>query len=172
VNTALATFVVLLFIHWVYLQASLGHSRRFEDRQLFQVTAAYRVISVLGVLLCCGVSLPVIIQNRWHDWWVPALASFMFLFIVFTLPGTIIVDDTCISETRFGVRRKINWDDVASVVYRPNTGTTVVYSSDGRTITHSRVHVDRPALHAAIVKYSRFDRIPTDLDRPPSVLHY
>ena len=165
-NTALITFVVLLAIHWVYLQASLGHAKWSENRQLFRVTFAYRLVVVLGVLLCCSVSLPVIIQRRWQDWWVLAVASFMFVFIVSTFPGLIIIDDISISEIKWGFRRKINWDDVASVVYRPAIGATAVYGPDGTTITHSRIHVDRPAFHAAIIRYSRLDHIPMDDNRP------
>lgn len=115
---------------------------------------------VLGLRLLAGTGITVILLTISEEgvtsstllWDVLLLAMILGVFFIF--PGTILVDQSSIRETRwFGLRRtRIPWNEVSYAGDDAENSITV-RSKDDRIIRHTQYHVDRAAFIAALKQY-------------------
>jgi hypothetical protein len=87
---------------------------------------------VLALLAAFGALLSIATHKEGGTFYALLIPASVFLLISLVRPVSVVVDDHGIRQRRwFLPDREIRWQDVASVAYGTNTGTTYVLSKNG-----------------------------------------
>jgi hypothetical protein len=90
------------------------------------------VRSVLALLVAFGVLVSMATRKEGGSFYALLIPASVFLLISLARPVSVLVDDHGIRQRRwFLPDKEIRWQDVASVAYGANTGTTYVLSKNG-----------------------------------------
>ena len=90
------------------------------------------VRSVLVSLAVFGVLVFVAMRKEGGSFYALLIPASVFLMISLVRPVSVVVDDHGIRQRRwFPPDKEIKWEDIASVAYGTNTGTTYVVSKNG-----------------------------------------
>ncbi len=151
-QSSLEIAAAIFAVRFVGGEAAFEHASRRGDVLVFR--------PVLGLRLLMGFAIVVIFlaileaAPEPHEALYDGLLLSMMIGTYAAIPGTILVDQTSIRETRlFGLRRtKILWSEVSSVGPDVDNGV-MVRAKDGRGIQHSRYHADRAGFIQALTMY-------------------
>lgn len=136
--------IVIFGVRFIAMEATFERSSRLKD--------AVRYRPVLGLRLCYGLGLPISLMgafqiarqnNLKEDWRFLIIFLAMALGTLVSWQHTILITRTGVTESRwFGIKPvTITWPELEYATREPDRNTKIV-AKDGRSITHSKYHVD------------------------------
>jgi hypothetical protein len=142
-------------VHFVTREALMERAKLKAGVAIFPTIISFRVLSVAGPLMFLYGSYQIerTAQTRFDNF----LTAIMIGFAVLTFcseQGTIRVSDEGIFFRRwYGIRKcHIAWKDARSAVSSRVLKTITVFSSDGRSIVHTRWHVAPSTFETLLAK--------------------
>ena len=151
-QSSIEVAAALFAVRFVGGEAVFEHASRRGDVLVFRPVLGVRLLlgfAIVGIPLAMLEAAPGPNDALWGG-----LLVAMMISIYAVIPGTILVDQTSIRETRwFGLRRKkILWSEVSSA--GPDIDNAVmVRAKDGRGIQHSQYHADKAGFIQALRTY-------------------
>jgi len=132
-------------IHFALREAVLERAQVRRAKVLFPPVMSLRLTSWVGVPLLLFAAYKLFTEmHSLRDWFYPASAIGLALLAFFSPPGTITVNDSEARIDRYwGLKVcKLAWSEVDCAVYSRARNELAIYHRDGRSIVHTRLHVD------------------------------
>jgi hypothetical protein len=162
----LIVVAVGVVLRWLW-KSSIFERANFEaGRTMFPPTRAIRILMVV-----CGVAFTSLFLWSWFavrkpdEWWVPYLFLGFLALDLFIYPPVLSIEvDGIGSRSWWGrEKKKIRWEDVASLHYNTGSKQFIVGANDGRKITHGGFNADQGLFVHEIDKRTR---LPMKVTRP------
>jgi hypothetical protein len=160
---ALAVLALLLFLGRI---GNRGSARFRNHRVEFPPCRAsfWSGLVIVAFLMASAVQHLVRDHSSVADWLIQSLLLAGALWILSTLPGTILVTDEGLEQVYWFRRRtRLSWDHITEV--KLDTRTVVVQGDNGRRIVHTGQQVDRARLLVEI-KHHCGDELPPEFPNP------
>lgn len=151
-QSSIAIAAAIFAVRFVGGEAAFEHASRRGDLLVFRPVLGLRLLFGSAIILIPLAMLEAAPEP--HDVLWSSLLVAMMIGAYAVMPGTILIDQTSIRETRwFGLRRTtILWSEVSSA--GPDIDSAVmVRAKDGRGIQHSKYHADRAGFIQALRMY-------------------
>ena len=161
----LTVAVVTVVLRWLW-KSSIFEPAKFEaGRHLFPPTRLMRILTLVGGVFFTVLFVWSRLAVRQPDeWWVPWLFLGFVALALFAYPPVLSVEvDGIGSHSWFGRKKKIRWEDVASLHFNSGNRQFIVRASDGRRIAHAGFNAD-PALFQTEVR--KRTRLPLKVTQP------
>lgn len=150
--------VIAVVFRWLW-KSSLTERGNFEaGRTIFPPTRAMRILMVVFAVAFTTLFLWSWFAVRKPDeWWVPYLFLGFLALVPFMNPPVLSVEVDGIGSRYWLARekKKIRWEDVASLHYNTGNKQFVVRANDGRKITHGGFNADQAQFVHEIRKRTR-----------------
>jgi len=127
--------IVLVVLFWMSRHAAKTQTPREDGATVeFFVTSSMRLLVtlVLGALLAFTILIGFAVRKEDGSVYALLIPLTVFVLILLLRPVPVVIDRGGIRQSRwFLPEKEIAWEDVASVAYGQNTGTTYVRSRKG-----------------------------------------
>jgi hypothetical protein len=150
--------VIAVVFRWLWI-SSLTERANFEaGRTIFPPTRAIRIL-----MMVFGVGFTSLFLWSWFavrkpdEWWVPYLFLGFLALDLFIYPPVLSIDVDGI-RSRYWLSRekkKIRWENIASLHYNIGSKQFIVRANDGRKITHGGFNADQGLFVREIRKRTR-----------------
>jgi len=151
-ESAIQFAAIIFAIRFIAGEAAFEHASRRGNVLVFRPVLGLRLMFGVGITLVLFLIAKEGISKNELIWKILLLGFAVWWFIAW--PGTILVDQNSIRETRwFGLRRvEIPWTDVVFAGGDFENSSTV-RSKDDRTIRHTQYHADQAGFIVALKQY-------------------
>jgi hypothetical protein len=160
--SSLLIVITLAAVHFALREASFERAAHKGEKLYFPPIFTLRACFWFGTPLFLYSAVKTFSQIRVGTHWiVPVISVGLAALSFFSVPGTIILDDSGIRYTRYLglVSRRIQWADIRSVVLAGVRQETVVFGNDGTAITHTQFNVDPSRFVDEVTRRSNVEMI-------------
>lgn len=165
VSGSLIRSVIALVFAWLWKSAAKEKPRIEPGRQIFPSTRGIRIFSVVSGIAFVEIAIwSAYTVSKPEESWVPYLFLGFAVLAIFSSPPVLTLEvDGISSRTWFGRRKKIRWEDIASLYYNTGNNHFTVRDNAGRKITHSGLNADPEGFRNEV---RRRTRLPLKVAQP------
>jgi hypothetical protein len=147
----------LLAIHLFALEALAEKAKRTGKITLYRAPFGLRILFIAGIVgMVYGAGTVALSKEFRRDWWVSGLLLGLAIFCAYQWPPELGVSKSGIYEQKWlGLRKKaFTWNEVASAAVASDEDSVWVVAKSGKTIKHTKYHVDRAGFIAQMKTYT------------------
>jgi hypothetical protein len=147
--------VVIFVLRWVALEATFQNAKKKGVQHVFPAALSLRLLIVVAIPLFLYGSVQSL--RSADDWWVSIILLGFGVGAILFFPATIKVDsENIIKEPYIGfIVASIKWEDVDYSIPDHESNSIRVVSKSGKTIEHSKFHVDRDLFLQQVKMHTR-----------------